>query len=79
MNELIESEVQKLPLIHSFINKWRHRYVYIHEHPTDLTKVITMGYPLSARGGIALVKPVICVEDKETYYHILTKKITVVQ
>lgn len=79
MNELIESEVQKLPLIHGFKNVWRNRYVYIYMHPTDPNKVITMGYALAASGGLTTIPPVICIEDKELYQHILDKKITVVK
>lgn len=76
LDKLTEAEVQQLPLIHGFRNEWRQRHVYIHAHPTDETKVITMGYPLAASGGIALVKPVICVEDRKLYEDIITRKIT---
>jgi hypothetical protein len=71
---LTEAEVQKFPLIHTFRNEWRQRWVYIHKHPTDETKVVTMGYPMAASGGVALVSPVICIEDKKAYEQILSRK-----
>ena len=73
MAKLTEAEVQTFPLIHTFVNKWRQRWVYIHEHPTDEAKVVTMGYPMvypmAAGGGVEFVPPVICVESKEAYRH----------
>ena len=74
---LTEADVQKLPLIHTFVNKWRQRWVYIHEHPLDADKVVTMGYPMAAGGGVAFVPPVICVEQKEAYRHVIGYKVTV--
>jgi len=74
---LTEAEVQRYPLIHTFVNEWRQRWVYIHEHPTDEAKVITMGYPMAAGGGVAMVSPVICEENKEDYRHILGYKVKV--
>jgi hypothetical protein len=76
MCKFTEAEVQQFPLLHSFRNEWRQRHVAIHEHPTDPTKVVTMGYSLAASGGITTIPPVICVEDKAAYKQILDRKIT---
>jgi len=73
--KLTEADVQNFTLIHAFRNEWRQRYVCIHEHPSDPTKVVTMGYVLAATGGVTTIPPVICIEDRSRYARIIDRKI----
>jgi hypothetical protein len=52
-----EAEVNKMPLIMGFLNKYTNRWVSIHRHPEDINKVVTMSYPKAANGGVAMVIP----------------------
>lgn len=55
-------EAEKLKVITSFTNTWRQRFVKIYEHPTDNTRVITIGLPLV--GGT----PILCDEERGLYW-----------
>ena len=43
-------------------NNWRGRLVYVHAHPTDPQKVVSIGHPLSGGGEV-----IVCVEDRSGF------------
>ena len=54
-------EIPTTPVIGRLDNKWRRRKVSVHEHPSDPTRVISVG--LRYDGG----DPVVC-EEPRCYY-----------
>lgn len=58
-----QAAAEKLPFLGSFNNFWRGRRVFVYKHPTDATKVVSIGYPLNDPNA----KPFVCVENTEDY------------
>jgi hypothetical protein len=54
-------QIKKLPVLKTFKNDWRQRYVTVHQHPDDKNMVISVGIPFN-KGGAT-----ICEETKADY------------
>lgn len=54
-------EIETWPLLVTVRNEWRQRLVTVYSHPTEDTKVITVGKPFN--GG----EPIICLESRDDW------------
>lgn len=53
--------IQTWPLLVTVKNNWRQRMVTVFPHPTDTTKVVTVGKPFNG------TEPIICIESREDW------------
>jgi hypothetical protein len=56
-----KEQIQKFPILKTFQNNWRQRYVTVYQHPDDNNMVISVGIPFNGGGAT------ICEETKEAY------------
>lgn len=54
-------QIKKLPVLKTFKNDWRQRYVTVYQHPDNNNMVISVGIPFNGGGAT------ICEETKENY------------
>ena len=59
--------IESWPLQFTVRNNWRCRMVSVYDHPTDTSKLITVGKPFDGGG------PAICVEDRTAWSYELNR------
>lgn len=59
--------IEKGKYIGRMVNKWRQRMVAVYEHPTDTTKLVTVGRPFDGSA------PIECVENRTDWTATLAK------
>ncbi len=63
----IEVDFSQLTALGTYKNNWRERTVTLWSHPTDETKVISVGVPFNPKFNSG--EPIVCVENRSDYRH----------
>lgn len=67
------AQVENLPRLWEFINKWRQRRVVVYWHPSKADRVLTIGWPYDNS------RAIICDEPIECYHKMIIRGQRVVE
>jgi hypothetical protein len=60
--------IKDRPIIGKLRNNWRGRMVDVYDHPSDPSKVVSVGRPIDPKGP---AEPIVCVESRADYYYVI--------